>query len=428
MELLPVAIIGGGLAGLSAARTLARHGVRTAVFEAATVLGGRVRTVRRRGSTLPIELGAEFVHGTPRPLCALAEAEGLELTTLREKHVVKLPDGWGEESDFWGRFSGLIAGAKHSRPEVSAADYLDATVHSPKDGVLARLVVEGFHAAPLADVSARALAEDASASGSMRQARLRDGYDRVTEALLRDCDPEQLTIELGARVRRVEWTPGGVRLSGERGGERFEAKARRCLVSVSIGVLKAPASEGLEFAPALRDRNEALSGLAMGQVAKVVLTFARASFPHPLEDGAFLHDPEGEFPTFWARASGDELQLTAWTGAGRALPLAGLGKDALVERARAALSRSLDLVRARVDAALLDAHHFDFMSDPLTRGAYSYVRPGGEHAAEELAKPVEDTLFFCGEALSPENAGTTSGALGSGQHAARAILTAMNHP
>lgn len=427
MELLPVAIVGGGLSGLAAARTLARHGVRSVVYEAATTLGGRVRTVRRAGSKLPIELGAEFVHGAPRPLLALASAEGLELEKLRDKHAIKFPDGWSEESDFWGRFSGIIAEARHSGPEVSAAEYLDAQVHSPKDGVLSRLLVEGFHAAPLGDVSARALAEDASSGGSPRQARVQGGYDRVTEALLRASDSECPTIELGARVRRIQWSKQGVTLSGVRGEHGFDAVARRCLISVSIGVLAAPPSQGIEFLPALRHRDAALSGLAMGQVTKVVLTFGRASFPGSFDDGSFLHDPVSEFPTFWARASGDELQVTAWAGAQRAAALAGLGGDALSQRACAALARTLELHPSRVEAALIDTHHFDFTRDPLTRGAYSYVRPAGIGAAEELAKPVEDTLFFCGEALSPENSGTTSGALGSGQHAARAILSAMNH-
>jgi monoamine oxidase len=54
-----VAIVGAGVAGLSAAQLLTRHGLRCCVLEAADGIGGRVRTVRRAGWEMPIELGAE---------------------------------------------------------------------------------------------------------------------------------------------------------------------------------------------------------------------------------------------------------------------------------------------------------------------------------------------------------------------------------
>lgn len=428
MDFFPVAIVGGGLSGLAAARALACRGVRSILFEAAPELGGRVRTLHRPGSKLPIELGAEFVHGDPRPLLALTEAYGIELDELRERHTVKTRGKLHEEADFWGHFSSLISGAKNSAPNVSAEDFLDANALTERDGSLARLLVEGFHAAPMRDVSAVALAQDASASGSPRQFRVRRGYDRVVGALVQDCDPEWVTLERGARVRRIEWSKGAVKLAGERQGRPLECVARRCLVSVSLGVLAAPPHEGIEFSPALRERNAALSGLGMAHATKVVLTFARPAFPRPLEDGEFLHDPNGTFTTFWARAAEDELQITAWTGAEKAMALAGQSSELLAQRACTELAHFLEQPEGLVEAALLSVHHFDFTSDPLTRGAYSYVRPSGLDAAAELAKPVEDTLFFCGEALSPGHAATTAGALASGQHAARSILTAMNHP
>lgn len=428
MDFAPVAIVGAGLSGLAAARTLARHRVRSVIFEAASELGGRVRTHHRPGASLPVELGAEFVHGDPRPMLALAEAYGIELDEVRERHTVKTRGKVHEEADFWGHFSSLMRRAQSSAEDVTAEGFLDANALTERDGSLARLMVEGFHAAPMRDVSARALAEDATSVGSQRQFRVRGGYDRVIRALVRDCDPEWVTFERGARVRRIQWSKGGVTLSGEQDGRGFERVARRCLVSVSLGVLAASAREGIEFSPALSDRSAALSRLGMAQVTKVVLTFARSAFPRPLDDDAFLHDPNATFPTFWARSAGDELQITAWAGADKSTALAGVARESLAERACTDLSVWLDQPPARLEAALVDAHHFDFANDPLTRGAYSYVRPAGLKAAAELAKPIDGTLFFCGEALSPTYAATTSGALGSGQHAARSILVAMNHP
>jgi monoamine oxidase len=64
----------------------------------------------------------------------------------------------------------------------------------------------------------------------------------------------------------------------------------------------------------------------------------------------------------------------------------------------------------------------DWQADPYARGGYSYVRVGGQGAREALARPVEDTLFFAGEATAVEDSGTVGGALASGMRAAREIL------
>jgi monoamine oxidase len=71
---------------------------------------------------------------------------------------------------------------------------------------------------------------------------------------------------------------------------------------------------------------------------------------------------------------------------------------------------------------LIEAHLHDFNRDPFTRGAYSYLRPGGEDAAQALARPWKNTLHFAGEAVDLQYPGTVAGALGSGEHAARRIV------
>ena len=71
----------------------------------------------------------------------------------------------------------------------------------------------------------------------------------------------------------------------------------------------------------------------------------------------------------------------------------------------------------------------DWQSDPFSRGAYSYIRPGGMHAPAELARPVEDTIFFAGEATDTEgHGGTVHGAMRTGHRAAREVLETPSSP
>ena len=60
---LDVAVIGAGAAGLAAARELSGAGRRVVVLEARERIGGRIFTLHPPDFALPIELGAEFIHG-----------------------------------------------------------------------------------------------------------------------------------------------------------------------------------------------------------------------------------------------------------------------------------------------------------------------------------------------------------------------------
>ena len=72
---------------------------------------------------------------------------------------------------------------------------------------------------------------------------------------------------------------------------------------------------------------------------------------------------------------------------------------------------------------LVDAHVHDWQADPVSRGAYSYIKRGGEPAEQELARPERSTLFFAGEAIVGDGTnGTVHGALQSGSRAARELL------
>jgi len=68
----------------------------------------------------------------------------------------------------------------------------------------------------------------------------------------------------------------------------------------------------------------------------------------------------------------------------------------------------------------------DWRADPFARGAYSYIGVGGNDAPRALARPVDGTLFFAGEATNGAEIGTVAGALSSGRRAAREVLRVLH--
>jgi monoamine oxidase len=64
----------------------------------------------------------------------------------------------------------------------------------------------------------------------------------------------------------------------------------------------------------------------------------------------------------------------------------------------------------------------DWNADTFSRGAYAYLPVNGLDMQQELARPVQDTIFFAGEATSVGHIGTVHGAIESGQRAAKEVL------
>jgi monoamine oxidase len=130
---------------------------------------------------------------------------------------------------------------------------------------------------------------------------------------------------------------------------------------------------------------------------------------------------EEPFPTWWTRAPVHAPLLTAWAGGGAAERVRETGDP--LGTAVASLARMLGVARAAVEAELEEWYHHDWTADPCSRGAYSYGPVGALDAQAELRRPVEEILYFAGEATAPGGwNGTVDGAIESGRRAAREIL------
>lgn len=421
-----VAIVGGGVAGLAAARLLSRHGVHCVVLEGSEVIGGRIRTLRPAGWPLPVELGAEFVHGRPSPTFALGGG-ALPLSPVAERRVELGAEPRPMPGTF-REFGHAMQPAIEVAATVSVEDYLARAELDQDQQALVRNLVEGYHAAPLGDVSAQKVAEDAQVSAEdFPQYRVVGGYDRVITELEHGISAGIGRIVLGARVTRVTWSRGKVRITARRFDSELQIDAERCLITASIGVLaRTPELGGIDFQPYPDALKQALAAVGMGDVVKVVLCFQRApwSGDRRLRDAGFFHKSSGQFPTFWREGFEDWEQLTAWAGGPRATELARSSPEQVREAAIDAIAEGFAVDAGACRRALVAAHYHDFVSDPLVHGAYSYPRPADDEALRALRAPLEGTLAFAGEAFDMQYPSTVAGALGSGEHAARLLLRA----
>ena len=403
-----VIVVGAGFAGLAAARALAERGLHVEIIEASDRMGGRAQTIYEGHDDLPVELGPEFVHGSPEATLQLAREAELAIDPISEHH-----HGFG--GDVWKRFGEILsrAGVK----DESARAFLERAWLSREDAQLFAHFVEGFYGAPLDDISMASIGSDTSGPGGERsQAHVRDGYGKLIAALAARLARARVPIHFGHKASAIDWRARRVRIDTTR--RTFAAE--RAIVTLPVGVLPS-----IRFTPALPDHSAALARLAMGQVVKVVVCLRDEIWRlDSRDDLAFVH-ADSAFRTFWLRSANGAQQITAWSGGPRARLLAGSTVDQLAERAIAELGAAIGIPPDRIWARVRDYHARDFDDDPLSRGAYSYTRVGGASAATMLAHPVAGRVFFAGEATSASEEGTVGGALESGLRAAHEVLAQL---
>ncbi|WP_257459683.1 flavin monoamine oxidase family protein [Archangium lipolyticum] len=426
-----VVVLGAGASGLAAADRLARAGLRVAVLEARERPGGRVDTVRDAVDGTPLELGAEFIHGKPSVLLKLARRAGVKVGTCNDKHALLWRGKLAEGDTSFDFLEDLAAAEPPDRP-VSQLLAEHAGDWSELEARMARSYVEGFYAATVETASSLAIARMERAAeqlGGIAPSRSLQGYDRVLEPLVRGLMRRPETLFFNAVAEQVRWSPKGVevRARTREGVPLGTFRARRAVVTLPVGVLKAapPEPGAVRFVPHLPDKERALARLEMGPLMKVLLRF-RSPFWKEREDTrpyGFFHAPGQPLPTWWTLEPLRSRYLVGWSGGPDAEALSRLREEEVLRQSLEVLGRLFKLPRRALHERLESWRVQDWQREPFTRGGYCVIPAGAVDAMEVLARPVQDTLFFAGEATHLEGEeGTVHGALATGLRAAREVL------
>jgi monoamine oxidase len=420
-------VIGAGVSGLAAARTLAEAGRRVALIEARERVGGRIHTVQAIQGDLPVELGAEFIHGLPAELIDLVDEAGLTRFELDGDSRCVNPgrgagrlEPCGDQHEVHQLFEelGQVQLSPDAR-DLSFSEFVGQRKLGVEAATRATNYVEGFNAADADRISVRALAKQQAAEDAIsadRLFRVVEGYERVPQYLLRrfrDAGGELLRSTV---VRSIDWEPGQVEVATDTGRVLL---AKAAILTLPLGVLQ---SRRVTFSPQPVEILKAADSLVMGLAVRVVYEFDSSFWKQfaSLTGVSFMFAPEATPPTWWTTNPRPGTTLTGWIAGPKAKKLE---MDLLPETGLETLSVMLGSTLHEVRKHLLRWHMHDWQIDPHSLGAYTYVPRGAVDASDQLSQPVEQTLFFAGEHTDTSGHwGTVHGALRSGYRAARQLL------
>ncbi|KAI3728623.1 hypothetical protein L6452_17262 [Arctium lappa] len=425
-----VIVIGGGFAGIAAARALYDASFQVILLESRERIGGRVCTDYSFG--FPVDLGASWLHGVCKenPLAPLIGRLGLPLYRTSgdnsvlydhdlESYALFDTDGNQVPQELVSQvgeiFESILEETNKVREEFSEDSSIQHAIsivfeRNPKlrlEGLPHKVLqwylcrMEGWFAADADTISLKCWDKEELLPGG--HGLMVRGYQPVINTLAKGLD-----IRLGHRVAKINRRKNGVKVTVENGKTFF---ADAVIVAVPLGVLK---SNTIKFEPRLPEwKEEAIADLGVGIENKIVLHFERVFWPNV------------EFLGVVAKTSyGCSYFLNLHKATGHAvlvyMPAGQLAKDIEKMSDEAAASFAfIQLKKILPDASTpiqyLVSH---WGSDVNSLGSYSYDTVGKPHDLYDKLRIPVDNLFFAGEATSSDYPGSVHGAYSTGLMAA----------
>lgn len=416
-----ILIIGAGLAGLAAARKLIAHHYNVHILEARDRIGGRTWTDDSLG--IPFDLGAFMFHGTEgHPLVAIARdlnltvagSYGFDFGTNQDK--IDEPTLISAHHQFYQLMAKAGIYARTLQTDVSLYDAMESLRNSKDYPVLEKGVNDWMHNIFMlrTAIGAKYLSAshwyDKKVDLGGEEALVISGYKPIIEYLAKE-----IPISLAKPINRIVGQQNDVQVYTR--DECYTANA--VIVTVPLGVLK---KKVIEFSPPLPEyKQKAIDSLDVSLSNRIALRFPHA-FWSPKQSVLSLFG--GDYRSFSLFNNyypfTKQPILVGFTGGEVAKSLECLGEKELIDKAMS----SLQQLYGKAIPYPEDTRIMRWGQDPYAFGSGCYIGVGSSgQAHDELARNINDQIYFAGDATIRQFPGTTQGAYLSGIREADKIIS-----
>lgn len=430
--MVDVIVVGAGIAGITAARDLQNNGYEVQLLEARERAGGRIWSDETLG--MPLDLGASWIHGIrDNPIARLAKKYSIETqATLFTNHSPsryqacvaykngkELPrEDCFQLSNYLANVVDFIKTLPDKNSQTSVAETIEKMLqegeYDKHQADLIRYLAEIYfvyeYAGDLDDISTVELNKSLAFPGHDRI--FKSGYGRLIDKMVEELD---IPILFNQNVKLIDYSGDTVAVITQSG---VEYQATYVLVTVPLGVLQ---KGDLLFNPHLPQANRtAINKLKMGLLDKVYLKFPALFWEKEKELIITLDNDADYFPEFinYYRLL-DEPVLMAFSAGSFAKKVEAMSDEDIIEQIMGTLQRHYGSAIPKPEKYKITR----WFEDPLSYGAYSYLPAGVERDNRNaLAMPVDNKVFFAGEATSFYFPSTVHGAFLSGVRSAYEIM------
>jgi monoamine oxidase len=246
----------------------------------------------------------------------------------------------------------------------------------------------------------RGLGDAADGDGHQILFRIVEGYTTLMNALADGVD-----VRLNTQVEHIAWGDNGVTINGTH-------QADKAIITLPLAILQ---RNDVTFDPPLPDeKQQAIAGIGAGPIAKIVLRFDERLWPPTMTNLLTTVDTQG----WWTSGKGRDNEAPVLTSLVGGAAVQRLRQRGPIDAAVRDLERIFD--RPLMDR-VVGARFVDWSGDQWSKMGYSFVPPGGVGRRAVYAAPVDDVLFFAGEATNTLRPSSVHGAFESGYRAAEEI-------